>query len=308
VKRLSGLIFAAAVIAAIGACGKKEETQPEPVAKTSETQPQTDETPEQLNPYALLPPTILDTLQVHKKHWNITRDKYWPEGGGLLANVYFEVWYPRGRMAVTHAMYVFDALMPARRKLQAYFGTAPGNLLVIHIAKDLDEYKKKTGRDWWFYGDFRGDTLTYEPVFIFVKRELAPMAINHEYYQWAIGQLSNHGAPRWLEEAYASYLSDEGGLLKTQILEFPDRAAPMPPREVEGILAAEEEKEPSRIAYYRSYRMLTKMMEDFGEDNVKRFVLLLGEGHTMNESCQMAFHLNYDQLLDKASDYTIEVK
>ena len=116
------------------------------------------------NPYFKIQGPLLDTLRVKKKRFEITRDEYWEDEGGVLGNQYFEIWYPAGRTTVTHAMYMFEELMPARKKFGEFFGTAPLELLVLKITKDLDEYKRLVNREWWYYSDMKGDSVTFSPV------------------------------------------------------------------------------------------------------------------------------------------------
>ena len=107
-----------------------------------------------------------------------------------LVNEYLEVWYPPGRTTVTHGMYMFEEIMPARQKYEALFGNAPTELLVIRIAHELEPYKEETGREWWCYSEMRGDTLIFVPVYTLYKRGISPIAVPHEYYQWAIRKRS----------------------------------------------------------------------------------------------------------------------
>jgi hypothetical protein len=251
--------------------------------------------------------TELDTLRAHKKMHNITRDEYWDGKGGVLANDYFDVWYPAGRATVTHGMYVFDNVMKARKQFASLFGRAPEERLVVRISTDLAEYEKMMGREFWHYSDLQADTLVYQPVWILVKRGLAGIALPHEYYQWAIGRTSRLGAPRWLEEGLASYLTEEGTILLGQLREFPEWNKDMSPKRIEAILDGEEEKGPTRTAYYRSFRMVQRLVDEFGENAVLNLVTLLGQGYSLHDAFRTAFNKGYDEALEIATDYSMDV-
>ena len=257
------------------------------------------------SPAGGLTPAIRDTLRRLKKRHLIHRDEYWDEEGGVLANDHLEVWYPAGRTTVTHAIRVFNVLMPARHKLKTYFGTVPEERPVISFPPDLKVYKQTTGREWWYYSEISGDSITFQPIFVMVKRGIDGVAMPHEYFQWAIQKMSRYGAPRWLEEGFASYLSAEGGILEEQMFEFPGVSAEMKPDRIELILGGEESREESRIAYYRSYRMVKQLVETYGDDKLKEAITLLGEGRTLDEAFRGAFGGGYDDVLRVASEYSI---
>ncbi len=259
------------------------------------------------NPFFQIQGPLLDTLRVKKKRFEITRDEYWEDEGGVLANPYFEVWYPAGRTTVTHAMYMFEELMPARKRFAESFGEAPLDLLVIRISKELEDYKRFVNRDWWYYADIKGDSMTFSPVYILVKRGIAEIAIPHEYYQWAIGKITQNGAPRWMEEGMASYLSGEGDILLDEVYEFSETDVSMSPERIEEVLQGEQDRRESRIAYYRSYRMIQQLIDKHGEEKVREAIVLIGRGNTLEQACTKALNMGYAALLQDASDYTVDL-
>lgn len=296
-------VLVVSVVIAVG-CGRSQETETTTTTSNPSVTKKKSERPNYIpeaNPYGRISAAMLDTLRHLKKEFGITRDEYWDDTGGVLANDYFEVWYPAGRTTVTHGMRVFMEITPARAKFERFFGRAPEQPLVIHIPAHMENYKEQTGRDWWYYGDFRSDSLTLQPVWVLAKRNLASIAIPHEYYQWAIGRLTNYAATRWLEEGVASYLSDEGNLLETQIKEFSDEPHPMSPAKVDEVLIMEETRQDSRIAYYHAYRMVKQIVDEFGEDKLKDWLLAMGDGYDVDESCRRTFDVGYDDLLEKLS-------
>lgn len=300
------LVFAVALFAGCGG-DKKEpevaETETPGAAKPGGTEfaypPQ--------NPLYKLQGSTLDSLRVKKKRFDITRDEYWEGQGGVLANKYFEIWYPEGGTTVTHAMYVFEELMPARKKLEQYFGQAPEELFVIRNTVEMDAYKRDTGRDWWYYSDIKGDTATFVPVYTLYKRGISPIAVPHEYYQWAIRKTTRHGAPRWLEEGLASRLANEGPLLLDQLYEFEGENLSMTPERIDEVLQGEEDRRDSRLAYYHSYRMVERLAEKYGEDKVKSAVTLIGVGNTVDQAFTTAFGADQATVVKEALNYPVEL-
>ena len=296
------VVFAFAVAAGCG--GDKKEPE---VAQTmsGEDPNKTEFQYPPANPKFKLQGGILDSLRVKKKRFGITREEYWEGKGGVLANDYFEVWYPEGRVTVTHGMYVFEELMPARKKVEEYTGEAPADLFVIRITPEIDVYKRLTGREWWYYSDLKGDTAVFVPVYTLYKRGISPVAIPHEYYQWVVRKITRYGAPRWLEEGIASRLSNEGALLLDQLYEFGNEDLSMPPDRIETVLQGEEDRRDSRVAYYNCYRMVERLAEKFGEENLKRSIVLIGQGKTLDQAFTEAFGADYNTVLKEASNFKI---
>lgn len=260
------------------------------------------------NPYGGLAKSTLDTLRRYKKTFEITRDEYWPETGGVLANQYFEVWYPPGRVTVTHGMRFFIEIMPARAKFAAFFGSAPEDPLIIYNMSELDVYRELTGREWWYYSVIEGDTMTSSPIFHLVKRSIVHLAVPREYYQWAVTKTSRDGAPRWLQEGLASYLAREHLLLTTQMYEFPERNEKYELAELESVLENETERAASRRAYYYSWRMVSELIDKYGEEKVRDVVVLLGQGYQLEEAFEEAFGESYDNVIAVATGYTLDLQ
>lgn len=292
---------------ALAGCGGEKESEPVDTAQSTPGGTADDRQVPQPLPLSGISQEVVDTLRVLKTRFNISRDEYWRKTGGVLANDYFEVWYPPGRTTVTHAIRIFQQLVPARARLETEFQEVPVDPLVIYLTPDEEMYKKDTGREWWYYAVIKGDTITYSPLYPLVKRGIIDVAIDHEYYQWAIGKLSRGGAPRWLEEGLASHLCGEGDLLYSQIREFPDRTRSMRPSEIEGVLAEEATRGESRVAYYLSYRMVKKLADEYGEDKLRAVVLMLGRGYPLDETFETVFGMKYEEAVTFASDYEIEI-
>lgn len=250
---------------------------------------------------------VLDSLRAKKARFRISRDQYWEDKGGVLANEYFEVWYPAGAVTVTHGMYVLEELMPARKTFEEFFGDAPRELLVIRCPPDLDAYKRDTTREWWYYAEIKADSMTFAPIWILAKRGISAVAIPHEYHQWALRKLTRDGAPRWLEEGIASYLSGEGDLLLNQMYEFADGDVSMTPERIEAVLQGEEDRRDSRVAYYHAFRMVKQLIDTHGEDRFKQAVILIGTGKTLDEAFTAAVGKDYAGVLEDAVRYSVDL-
>lgn len=278
-------------------CGKSsdEKTETARAAQQDDGRPDYLPPPRPENP---MTQAVKDNMERLKKAHNITRDESFGEGAGVMANDFLEVWYPKGRMSITHGMRIFVDVTPARDKFEEFFGQSPSDILVVRVTAHMEQFKKWTQRDWWYYADIKADTMTYQPIYVMIQRGIVDMAIPHEYYQWALGKITGYGAPRWLEEGVASYLSDEGGLLARQLQEFPEESRVMSPARIEEVLVSEETREESRIAYYHSYRMVTSLVDAFGEASLKKVVSAMANGLSRDEAFQQAFGMSYEKTLE----------
>jgi hypothetical protein len=290
--------------AALASCGGTEEA-----AETTESQDEKKTLTQQVlnRQESRIHGPMLDTLIVLKKRFGITRDEYWKNEGGVLANEYFEVWYPAGGVTVTHGMHVFEVFMPARDIIADLFGKSPEERLVVHVTTDLDTYKERTGREWWYYSEMKGDTITFSPLEILYRRGIAQRAIPHEYYQWAVGKITHHNAPRWLEEGIASYLVGEEELLINQAREFRRGDISMTPDKIEKVLAGEEDRRESRIAYFRAYFMVKTLVDTYGEDKLIETVRLMEKGRSRDEAFEAVYNKDYQGVLNDATNYTVDL-
>jgi hypothetical protein len=286
-------------------CGKSSDEGTETAQRAKPKKMPTQQhfpTPAHLQQYKVtdrrLSGAIMDTLRHLKKKHNVTRDEQWPGEGGVLANDFFEVWYPEGVAVISHAMRVVNDMMYARAKFARVFGDAPMEPLVILLPPYLDQYKEWTGRDYWHYSDLRADTMTIQPIYILQKRGLLDVALPHEYFQWAIGRFTNFGAPRWVEEGLASYLSEDGWVLEQIVGEFPEEARDVPVERIEEALVLEEIRADTRVAYYLAYRMVQSLVERYGEEKLVEAILLMAQGHGMDDACQRVYGMGYKDVCD----------
>lgn len=298
----AGLVLA--VVALVSGCGADEEkSQPAPPVQKlpADTHPKS-------NPFGGLTPSVIDTLRAKKRIYHVTRDEYWDDRGGVLGNDYFDVWYPAGRVTVTHGMLLLEEAMIARANFQMTFGKAPEDKLNLVMAADMTNYLLRAEREWWYYSVVKEDTLVFQPVYVLVKRGLGAIAISHEYSQWAVRKLSLGKAPRWLEEGMASLMSGEKNVLIDQLWEFDERSWKQTPDEIETILVSEKERQPTRIAYYHAFKMAEKLQATFGRDALAAFILKLGEAPDRDSASREVFNKSYKELLAAASTYSMDRK
>jgi hypothetical protein len=64
-------------------------------------------------------------------------------------------------------------------------------------------------------------------------------------------------------------------------------------------LLREETKQDSRIAYYQAHRMVTQVVDEFGEDGLRGLVLAMGDGYDIEEACRMKLDVSYEELLQR---------
>jgi hypothetical protein len=252
---------------------------------------------------AKIPAAVMDSLRAKKERYKVTQDTYWDDKGGILANDFVEVHYPPGPTTVTHGMHVLEQIVFAREKCRAYWGAVPGEKLTVICSPELEDFKKQTGRDWWNYSEIKGNTITFQPIYILHQRGLGEIAIAHEYHEWAIGKLTGGKAPRLLVEGLASYLSGEKVVLQQQVQQLPEDEKKMTPDEVERTLQKESKMEKSRVAYYHAYRLVTGIIARYGDKALQSVVKRLGEGAQLDEAFREACGKSYRDVLTQVADY-----
>jgi hypothetical protein len=297
------LIAFALIYLAAGCSGdkKKQQKSPESRRLAADLHPKS-------NPLAGLTPSVVDTLRAKRRIYNVTRDEYWDDKGGVLGNEYFEVWYSPGRVTVTHGMFALEEAMFARRQFHRTFGAVPDEKLNVILPADMTNYLLRTGREWWYYSSVKEDTVIFQPVYVLVKRGLAPIAITHEYAQWAMERLSRQRAPRWFVEGLASLMSNEASVLIDQLWEFDRSSWRKTPSEIESILIKEEDRQSSRIAYYHAFKMMQTLEAQFGYGPLTQFIIRLGDNEDLDAVSRDVFNKSYQELIAMASNYEIDTK
>ncbi len=280
-----------AVAFAVGGCGEKKE----PAKRVTYVPPRSLD--RNLNPIEL------DSLIQMKVSYKVTRDEYWDAYGGVLANDAIEVWYPKGRVNAFQGISVLKQMELARRNTEKLFGRAPSTRLTVVCSGDLDMFRAATGRDWWNYSLIKGDTLNLQSPMDLFARGLLTIAAPHEYYEWAINNLANHRAPRWLDEGLASLLAKEAAVLEGQTTEFGEQGTNMSFHDMENALRSEKDRIPARRAYYNAYRMVEKLTLTRGQSAVLAFVLDCGEEKNLDAASKRAFGVDYDALVEEARSW-----
>jgi hypothetical protein len=242
----------------------------------------------------------LDTLRALKKRLGVTRDEYWDDRGGVLANDACEVWYPPGKMTVSHGMYVLDYMMKCRRTIDDMFGRLPEGKLTVVCAQTMEAYTEATGRQWWHYARLDDDRITYQPVPILVGRGLVDIAVPRECYEWHLMRLTRERAPLWLIEGFASTLSNEWTILEDNLTEFPGEAVHMTIGEVESALDADDDRKRARIAYYNAMRMVDRLIGERGQDKVVAMIRAIAEGARPEAAAVSVYGTSYDELVADA--------
>jgi len=245
----------------------------------------------------------LDTLRAMKQRLKVTRDEYWDDRGGVLANEAFEVWYPPGRMTVSHGMYVLDHMMKCRDKMVKMFGWVPEGRLTIVCSQTMEAYTAATGREWWHYARIDDGRITYQPIPILLARGLLDIAVPREYYDWYLLRITHEHAPHWMVEGFASVLSDEWTILEDNLTEFPRDAVRMKVGEVEKALETDSDRKQARLAYYNALRMVDRLVQERGQEKMVAMLKAIGDGKRPTEAAESVYATSYDQLVIDANQW-----
>jgi len=302
-KFIIPIVLVSGLVIALG-CGKKEKNLPKPPRSSKTSSGLTEG--KKADPMQYLPSTIIDTLRAKKRVFGVTEDEYFEDRGGVLGNDRFVVHYPPGKVTITHAMYLLEEAEFARRRVMRELGDFPVHKLHLVTSADLDHYRNRTGRDWWYYAEIKPDTIIFSPVYILRQRGIGTIAITHEICQWALKRVSKGNAPRWLEEGLSSLLSYEKSVLAEQLGEFKLMKLKMTPEEVEKALLDEKDKASARIAYYNAFKMTEKLADKFGARKLYAFAVELGKGGDKDSAAKKIFDIDYSKLLDISSRYEVE--
>lgn len=295
-RAVAGIVACAGFAVALSGCDKGGEQQAE-TAKAKEA-------PRYTVPAALdrdLNPSELDSLRMMKDSQKITRDEYWDDYGGVLANDAVEVWYPDGKVNILQGAAMLKHAVAARKKIDSMFGRAPDRRAVIICSGNVEVYTWVTGRDWWTYSTIKGDTISVQAPIDLHTRGLLPIVGPREYFEWAIIQLSGGNAPRWLQEGLASYLAGEALILEDMRQDFAALGPiAIPPAETERVLAAEKERRESRRAFYNAYRMTEEIAKQHGEAALAAWVNAMATSGDLDAAAMGAFGVGYEALLAEA--------
>lgn len=295
-RAVAGIVACAGFAVALWGCEKGGEQQAE-TAKAKEA-------PRYTVPAALdrdLNPSELDSLRMMKDSQKITRDEYWDDYGGVLANDAVEVWYPDGKVNILQGAAMLKHAVAARKRIDSMFGRTPDRRAVIICSGNVEVYTWVTGRDWWTYSTIKGDTISVQAPIDLHTRGLLPIVGPREYFEWAIIQLSGGNAPRWLQEGLASYLAGEALILEDMRQDFAALGPiAIPPAETERVLAVETERRESRRAFYNAYRMTEEIAKKHGEPALAAWVNAMATSGDLDAAALAAFGVGYEALLAEA--------
>jgi len=284
---------------ALGACNERSQTEEDgPKASQSARVKGFDN--------AKLPTSQLDSLREMSLRYNVTRDEYWSDYGGVLGNNYFDVWYPIGDTNIIHGMAAMRRLEEARIQGEPLFGNAPQPKLTVVCSQSLPWYEKNTGQSWWHYSRLTEDQLTFQPMMTLYQRGLIDIAIKREYFRWITRIRSAGHAPLWIEYGFASVLANERKIVEEQMGEFPNDPIAIDLAKIESDLAAEKDKKATRIAGYNGFRMVERIVAEHGAKKVGDLIVAIGTGGNIDQSCQSVFGMSYDELVAAAMEWKQE--
>ncbi len=302
------LIAAGLAGAFFAGCGKDESAQKAPKNPAPVRARKIAGNSNKSNPMANLSRVTIDTLRAKMRVFGVTRSEYWETRGGELENDNFVVYYPPGEATITHGIYLLEEAEFARQKFIKVFGTIPAEKLRLVTTLTMNEFKKRTGKDWWFYSDISKDTLIFQPIYILINRGLGPIGITHEISKWGVNKMSANNAPLWLVEGLSSFVSNERLILIDQLREFKSIKMKMSPQEVEAALKDKRKRSTTRIAYYNAFKMVEKLIGEYGTERISEFTAAIGKTGGPQKASQAVYDKSYETLLKISSKYAITKK
>jgi hypothetical protein len=248
---------------------------------------------------------VLDSLRAKKERYRITRDQYWAGRGGVLANDFFELWYPPGGATVDHGMYAFGLLVGAKKKFHRSVGRDPGDRVTIFCSSSMESFTEQTGIEWWLYSRIDGDEIHYQPIEILFLRNLADVAVPRSYHEWGIIKLSGGRAPHWFTEGMSSLLADEEFFLEAQLEEFQGENLKMTYEQIDSAFDKKNDKKAYRIAAYNAFRMARRLVAAHGREKTAEVMELMGEGESAKAAFEEAYGQPYDDLMEYVLTFTV---
>jgi hypothetical protein len=249
---------------------------------------------------------VPDSLLSPIEGYGLLVDDYHPVNGGVMANADIEVHYPPQEVARFIAVKAFGEILRGYRTVVEEIGRPVDGKVVIIGAKDLDEYRVMTRKEWWYYAWVKGDTIYSEPLKVLLKRwdpitgkTLVEIGLTQRIAQLALDGLSNGRIPIWMKEAAASFVAGERPVLHQQIYQFTDVLEGYSPTidELENHILAGTDMQESRLAYFFVFRMLENLLEKYEFASVPRFASRLGEGASLDDASNEEFGMSYAELI-----------
>lgn len=255
---------------------------------------------------------IPDSLLSPKDRFHLVRDEYHPVKGGVMANKDIVLYYPASEIYDFISRKMFGIAFDSYKLVEEKIGRPARGKVVCIGAKDMDEYKFLTRKEWWYYGFIKGDTIYFEPYNIMLKRfdkkseqTIAQMAFIQKFAQMALREKSNGRIPLWLRESIASHLAGEGYVLKTQTPQFREEFTGFNPTESElnDYLKSAQDMGLTRVSFYIAYQMLENLIDISSMEEIMTFIEKLGEGSSLDDASKEVFGIDYNTLISKIDDF-----
>ncbi len=255
---------------------------------------------------------VPDSLITPKDRFQLVLDEYHPIKGGVIANKDISLHYPASQIYDFISGKMFSIAFDSYNLIEEKIGRPAQGKIVCIGAKDMDEHKFLTRKEWWYYGVVRGDTIYFEPYQIMLKRgdrvsgqTIAQIAFIQKIAQMALREKSGDKIPRWLRESTASYFAREGAVLKEQAAQFREDYIDFKPTvdELNSYLEIAQEMALTRVSFYIAYQMFENLLDLFSIEEILIFTEKLGEGSSLDEGAIEVFGIDYKTLIKKISDY-----
>jgi len=252
-----------------------------------------------------LTPTERDTLLAIKDRLHITRDEYWDNWGGILANDWAEFRYPTGKLTVGFAMHAFEAVAKARRHARAVFGDVPDERVTVRCTESMSAFRTETGHRWWNYGVIDGNTIVLQPIPVIYQRGLMGIAPAREYYRWVIRTVSGGRVPRWMEYGLASVVAGEDDVLRDQAGEFGKKPAPRNVSAINHGLKQASDRLRFRRAHYGAFRMCRRIVARHGIAAVVAALRDIGSGSSFDDASRRDLNGSWGDVVREAKRWGV---
>ncbi len=255
---------------------------------------------------------IPDSLLTPKDRFQLVLDEYHPIKGGVMANRDISLHYPASGIYRFISNKMFSIAFDSYNIIEEKIGRPTQGKIVCIGAKDMDEHKFLTRKEWWYYGVIKGDTIYFEPYDIMLKRKsresgqtIAQIAFLQKFAQMALREKSGDKIPRWLRESAASYFAHEGSVLKEQAAQFREDYLDFKPTvdELNSYLEIAQEMALTRISFYIAYQMFENLLDLYSIEEILIFTEKLGEGSSLDKGSIEVFGIDYKALIKEISDY-----
>lgn len=255
---------------------------------------------------------VPDSMLSPKDRFQLVLDEYHPIKGGVMANKDIVLHYSASQIYDFISRKMFGIAFDSYRMIEDKIGRPAQGKVVCIGAKDLEEYKYLTRKEWWYYGTIKGDTIYFEPYDIMLKRldkeskqTIAQIAFIQKFGQMALREKSGGRIPLWLRESMASHFAREGIVIKAQAAQFREEYIDFNPTvdQLNDYLADAQEMGLTRVSFYIAYQMFENLLDLSSIEGILNFAEELGKGKSLDEASLKLFGMDYKALIEKISDY-----